>query len=370
MTAVFPNGSFGGSPVGVSLDGVLQTIMSRPFDPVVLSTSTEDVVLFDKQTALTCLEQLRSNGLWGAKLNDNILALNIGSAKLLLLETTTVNQQFVASFFPVYAGGAVQCLARGSYGAFALHEALQYSGALLSGNLNDNSSLSAVAMVLVDWNFFATAGPGQGSLLNDVVPLDYSYYTASLPLARVITYPIQTATVGLTANPPIRGSTWYLSPAIAPFTQAWSLVFSARTVLPSPENSLLVLNVDVPTPVTSSTGGARLFLTPTIWAWIVNGTATQGELPPAFWTNAALYQITYDGTTLTSAITTETGETLINPEVPYTSTSTTNVAFSIDFGEAPLLIQPALVWDSTASDTATLAFYLNEAASPFFAVPS
>lgn len=186
MTAIFTNTSFPGvvnfdTPrIGLIAMGPAANLT----DPVTLQTSDgQNVVVFDtKQTALRCLRFMHLRQQWMLQASDDIMVINVGGAKLLIAETTLINQKLVTSFAPTYQGGKVLFSHRSMSLMLELDEAIQAVGFCkqVEARFLHNDDLKASAnntrMMVVDWEYRATlTGTDKGSKLENDDPITYDY---------------------------------------------------------------------------------------------------------------------------------------------------------------------------------------------------
>ena len=75
----------------------------HPNDPVVLQLNdTTRVTVFTSLTnALRCMEQMRQREQWLLQASDDIFIVSCG-AKMIVCESTLINQKLFASFMPIY----------------------------------------------------------------------------------------------------------------------------------------------------------------------------------------------------------------------------------------------------------------------------
>ena len=151
----------------------------HPTDPVVLqlSDSTNVTVFTSLTNALRCMEQMRQREQWLLQASDDIFIVSCG-AKLIVCESTLINQKLFASFMPIYIGGQTRFAHRSMSSIMQLGDALQSVGFCLQGQtIQNNYDLMNMQgpphILIVDWNFSATPVPTSpattGSLLDDGV---------------------------------------------------------------------------------------------------------------------------------------------------------------------------------------------------------
>ena len=149
----------------------------HPTDPVVLqlSDSTNVTVFTSLTNALRCMEQMRQREQWLLQASDDIFIVSCG-AKLIVCESTLINQKLFASFMPIYIGGQTRFAHPSMSSIMQLGDALQSAGFCLQGQtIQNNYDLINMQgppnILIVDWNFSATPDPASpatvGSLLDD-----------------------------------------------------------------------------------------------------------------------------------------------------------------------------------------------------------
>ena len=70
----------------------VSTTVTRGNVSILLNDGSTVVIFNSVADGLTCLQFMRSNGLYYLQLSDNIMLINIGGAKMLIVETTFMNQ--------------------------------------------------------------------------------------------------------------------------------------------------------------------------------------------------------------------------------------------------------------------------------------
>ena len=151
----------------------------HPTDPVVLQLSdTTRVTVFSSLTnALRCMEQMRQRDQWLLQASDDVFIVSCG-AKMIVCESTLINQKLFASFMPIYVGGQTRFAHRSMSSVMQLGDALQSVGFCLQGQtIQNNYDLMNMQgpphMLIVDWNFAAAPDPTSpattGSELDDGV---------------------------------------------------------------------------------------------------------------------------------------------------------------------------------------------------------
>ncbi len=151
-------------------------------DPVTLQLSDGTVALvFDKlSTGLKLLAFMRTNSQWNVYASDDVVCVSIGAVKLLVLETTLINQKLITSYLPIVIGGQVRWANRTTSLVLSTTDALKSVGFCHIGELPFNNNLDLRAgsahMQLLDWNYEANpSSSSAGSLLSDPSPLRYDF---------------------------------------------------------------------------------------------------------------------------------------------------------------------------------------------------
>ena len=183
--ALFTDTSFTGiALVQPYVSGAQLVTPGHPNDAVILTTSDgQTITVFDKATnALRCLEFMRVHAQWLLQPSDDVMIVSVGYTKLLIMETTLINQKLITSFTPVYQGGRTLFAHRSMSQLLSLDDALQSVGfckqtaAAFATNVDLVNGLNPTRIVLVDWRFFASPTEAdRGSLLYDPTPIVYDF---------------------------------------------------------------------------------------------------------------------------------------------------------------------------------------------------
>ena len=152
-------------------------------DPVTIQLSDNQVItVFDtKDTALRCMEQMRLNGQWLLTPTDEVMIISVSYVKLLIAESSLINQKLFASYLPVYFGGLTRFVHRSMSIVHRLADALQDVGFFVQGPLVNQYDLTNSPgkpyMSLCDVNYQAALTVDQvGSKLDDLqFALLYNY---------------------------------------------------------------------------------------------------------------------------------------------------------------------------------------------------
>ena len=150
-------------------------VFTNSNDPVTLQLSDNQTILvFDtKDTALRCLEYMRTNHQWMLNPTDDVMIIAVSFTKLLICETTLINQKLFASFVPIYFGGNFRLLHRTMSTSMTLAEALSDVGFFGTDALTNQNQLANAQrkpyMTIVDVNYRAAVTADQpGSILSDL----------------------------------------------------------------------------------------------------------------------------------------------------------------------------------------------------------
>jgi hypothetical protein len=151
-------------------------------DAVLLQLSDGTVAqVFDKMTTgLRLLAFMRRNSQWNVYASDDVVCVSVGAVKLLVLESSLINQKLITSYLPIYLGGEVRWASRTASLVLSTTDALKSVGFCHQGALPFSSNLDlrigGAHMQLVDWNYEASPpNSSSGSLLSDPTPLRYDF---------------------------------------------------------------------------------------------------------------------------------------------------------------------------------------------------
>jgi hypothetical protein len=167
----------------IGYPGNVVPVIPNSGDPVKLTLSDGTVpTIFDtKDTALRCMEQMRQNAQWLLTPTDDIMIIAVSYTKLLIAESSLINQKLFASFLPIYFGGQLRFIHRSMSAAMRLSEALQDVGFFVQDPLTNNYELANAHrlphITIVDINYKATTTQADaGSFLDDGVnTINYNY---------------------------------------------------------------------------------------------------------------------------------------------------------------------------------------------------
>ena len=133
-------------------------------DTVTLQTSDgQNILVFDsKLSALKCIKFMYTRGQWLLQPSDDIMVVSVGATKLLVMETTLINQKLITSFQPTYQGGKVLFAHRSMSQLLTLDQALQSVGfcknleAAFSNNDDLTNAQNPSRIMVVDYFYMAT----------------------------------------------------------------------------------------------------------------------------------------------------------------------------------------------------------------------
>ena len=153
---------------------------------IIKSDNTTEVIFDNLQQGLTCLQKMHSNGQYYLNAGEDVVCVNVSGVKLLLLETTFMNQKLMNAFTFAYVRGAVRCIHRQLSYIVDLSEALESVGFLIPssiGKFTNNRSLQAAIsnnsdrphIQIVDQNYMSNPTDSyEGSALEEPTnPITY-----------------------------------------------------------------------------------------------------------------------------------------------------------------------------------------------------
>ena len=177
-TPIFTAASFVGTNFPrpyVKLPGV-QANVANPNDKVEikLSDNTVHTVVDTVETALKCMEFMRVRDQWLLTPTDDIMIFSVSYVKLLIAESSLVNQKLLSTFMPLYLGGSTRFAHRSMSVVQRLSSSLQDVGFCVQDAFIDNFQLQnpvrgkSPHIVIVDINFKANpTALAPGSVLDD-----------------------------------------------------------------------------------------------------------------------------------------------------------------------------------------------------------
>jgi len=119
---------------------------------------------------LSLLWKMRGNRSWMMYASEDVVCVSVGGAKMLVMETSLINQRLLNLYSPLYMGGKVRWQHRNQSLVLDTGDALRSVGSFAAGRLQTNADLAPWNIQIVDWVY----GSG-GSVLEDRVPLIYSF---------------------------------------------------------------------------------------------------------------------------------------------------------------------------------------------------
>ena len=144
---------------------------------IILSSGLTETVFNDLDTALRCLNFMNSRKQYYMQVNDDIIVVNISGTKLMILETTMLNQKLLNSFNFIYTRGDVRGVHRNLSSIVSLTDALVFVGykksstAQLNNNYDLEGNLSDAErprIKIVDYHYVQNPSSSDGgSLLSD-----------------------------------------------------------------------------------------------------------------------------------------------------------------------------------------------------------
>jgi len=159
-----------------------------------VSITLEDgstVVVFNSvQDGLTALQSMHSQNMYYLQASDDIMIINISGVKLLILQTTFMNQKLMNNYTFAYLRGKVRAIHRNLSAIKTLTDALISVGYKLNGSpFSNNYSLQAALTTaqmphiqILDLNYVSTPTINTGSKLEDTSPIVYVDSSSSAPV--------------------------------------------------------------------------------------------------------------------------------------------------------------------------------------------
>lgn len=159
--------------------------VANPTDPVniILSSGVTETVFDNVNTALKCLAFMVSRNQYFLQASEDLMIVNISGVKLLIVETTFLNQKLLNSYNLSYSRGKVVCTHRNMSSIESLTDALtsvgykKSSGTAFENNYDLEVSLSQLErpfLKVVDVKYKSTVvNSTEGSLLTDATAISY-----------------------------------------------------------------------------------------------------------------------------------------------------------------------------------------------------
>ena len=153
------------------------------------SDGTNAIIFNSVQDGLTCLQFMHSKGMYYLQLSDDITLINISGVKLLILETTFLNQKLMNAFHFSYMRGKVRATHRNLSYITNLTQALvsvgyQHTGSQFSNNYSLQGALTSGSYTYIqifDKNYLSSSLTS-GSMLEDANPIVYVDESSSAPV--------------------------------------------------------------------------------------------------------------------------------------------------------------------------------------------
>ena len=153
---------------------------------MVKSDGTNATIFNSVQDGLTCLQFMHSKGMYYLQFSDEITLINISGVKLLILETTFLNQKLMNAFHFSYMRGKVRATHRNLSYITNLTQALvsvgyQHNGSQFSNNYSLQGALTSGTYTYIqifDKNCLSSSLTA-GSMLEDANPIVYVDESAS-----------------------------------------------------------------------------------------------------------------------------------------------------------------------------------------------
>ena len=145
---------------------------------IILSSGLTETVFNDLDTALRCLNFMNSRKQYYMQVNDDIIVVNISGTKLMILETTMLNQKLLNSFNFIYSRGDVRGVHRNLSNIVSLTDALASVGYKKSSTVQFNNNYDLEGNLadterprikIVDYHYVQNPSDSEGgTLLSDV----------------------------------------------------------------------------------------------------------------------------------------------------------------------------------------------------------
>jgi len=153
------------------------------------SDGTNAIIFNSVADGLTCLQFMHSKNMYYLQLSDDITLINIGGVKLLILETTFLNQKLMNAFHFSYIRGKVRATHRNLSYITNLTQALvsvgyQHNGSNFTNNYSLQGALTSGSYTYIqifDKNYLSSSLTS-GSMLEDANPIVYVDESSSAPV--------------------------------------------------------------------------------------------------------------------------------------------------------------------------------------------
>ena len=107
-----------------------------------LSDGTVQDVFDAKTSALTLMHTMRGNRSWQCYASEDVICVAVGYAKLLVMQTSLVNQRLLHQYCPVYMGGLGRWAHRNTSHVSDTADALRSVGSPVARRLVSNADLA------------------------------------------------------------------------------------------------------------------------------------------------------------------------------------------------------------------------------------
>ena len=134
-----------------------------------LSDGTIQTVFENVLHALSLLWKMRGNRAWMMYASEDVVCVSVCGVKMLVMETSLINQRLLNLYAPIYMGGKVRWQHRSQSLVLDTGDALRSVGSFAAGRLQTNADLAPWGIQAVDWDYVAA------TVLEDTVPLIYSF---------------------------------------------------------------------------------------------------------------------------------------------------------------------------------------------------
>ena len=150
------------------------------------SDGTNAIIFNSVQDGLTCLQFMHSKDMYYLQLSDEITLINISGVKLLILETTFLNQKLMNAFHFSYIRGKVRATHRNLSYITNLTQALvsvgyQHNGSNFTNNYSLQGALTSGSYTYIQIfdKKYLSSSLTSGSMLEDANPIVYVDESAS-----------------------------------------------------------------------------------------------------------------------------------------------------------------------------------------------
>ena len=152
------------------------------------------VVVFNSvQDGLTCLQSMYSKNMYYLQASEDIMIINVSGVKLIILETTVMNQKLMNNYTFAYIRGKLRAIHRNLSTIKTLTDALisvgyKVNGDPFSNNYSLQGALTTAQMPhiqIFDLNYVSTPTISTGSQLEDANPIVYVDSSSSAPVSGI-----------------------------------------------------------------------------------------------------------------------------------------------------------------------------------------